>query len=71
MAYKRGDNVVVVAGKDAGRRATVVAGFEDLFPGLYGDGARIRFDDGGPTNHPTVEQSGAERDYGARMLEKV
>ena len=71
MGYRKGDKIVVVTGKDAGRRATVVEGFEVLFPGLYGDGARIRFDDDQPTNYPTIEQSGVERDYSAGMLDKA
>ena len=71
MGYKKDDKVVIISGKDTGRHATVIEGFEDLFPGLYGDGARLHFDDGAPTNYPTVEQTGAERDYGAGMLRKA
>jgi hypothetical protein len=59
-------------GGNGGRAATVVANYEEIYPQLNVDGARVRFDDGKSTRRPYTpadrsfaDQSGVEIDMAA------
>jgi ribosomal protein L24 len=68
QTYHHGDKVVIVSGPDAGRMATVVDNFEDVYGDDLIDGALVKFDDGFPSNDPVPGQEGVEREFRTKFL---
>ena len=73
--FRAGGKVEVTVGPDAGRRATVVAGYDKVYGGKATDGARVKFDDSKPTKSPLRQgglvQAGDVRDYAFGCLDHV
>jgi ribosomal protein L24 len=68
QTYEPQDKVVVTAGPDAGRSATVVDNFRMVYGDDLTDGALVRFNDNRPTNDPVAGQMGVEREFGSAKL---
>jgi hypothetical protein len=68
QTYEPQDKVVVTAGPDAGRSATVVDNFGMVYGDDLTDGALVRFNDNRPTNDPVAGQMGVEREFGSAKL---
>ena len=63
QTYQPGDKVTVVNGPDAGREATVVDNFENVYGDDITDGALVQFDDGLPSKDPVAGQRGVGREF--------
>ena len=68
QTYQPQDKVVVLAGPDEGRSATVVDNFRIVYGDDLTDGALVRFNDDRPSNNPVAGQMGVEREFGSSKL---
>jgi hypothetical protein len=71
QTYQPDDKVVVLSGPDAGRSATVVDNYRNVYGDDLTDGALVRFDDNKPSNDPVAGQMGVAREFGSAMLRRA
>ena len=71
QTYEPGDKVVIVSGPDAGRSATVVDNFQNVYGDDLTDGALVSFDDEKSSNDPVAGQVGVEREFASAMLRRA
>lgn len=71
QTYQPGDKVVIVSGPDAGRPATVVDNFQNVYGDDITDGALVQFDDDQASNNPVAGQTGVAREFRSTMLRRA